>query len=142
MFNIIPLENIIKDFGTIPKFVKFLDPIDDIATYYNKADVFLSASREEGLCYSVIEAAYCKTKIVASNISGVLTNIPGEILFESEDYLALSNIIAKIYKGNVEEKKVEAYMFVKDNYSIEKWVSETVSCIEEKLQNKGRYNKK
>lgn len=126
-------ENIIKDFGTIPKFVKFLDPIDDIATYYNKADVFLSASREEGLCYSVIEAAYCKTKIVVSNISGVLTNIPGEFLFESEDYLALSNIIAKIYKGNVEEKKVEAYMFVKDNYSIEKWVSETVSCIEEKL---------
>lgn len=125
-------KNIISDFGEIPKFIKFLEPIDDIATYYKKADIFLTSSREEGLCYSVIEAAYCKTKIVCSNIPGVPKNIPGEIFFESTNYVELKNIIYQSIKSDEPDYiKEEAHDYVKRTYSIEKWVKSITRYIED-----------
>ena len=133
-------ENIIKDFGEVPKFVKILDPIEDIATYYHKVDVFLTSSREEGFCYSVVEAAYCKIIVVSSSISGVPKDIPGELFFESDNYSSLKKLIDEVYKENKivdKEKKKEkeklkdkAKEYVKKVYSIDKWVNKIIKAIE------------
>lgn len=53
----------------LPDWIRLLPARSDVATYYHLADVFLSPSREEGFCYSLVEAAYCKTPVLASAIS-------------------------------------------------------------------------
>ena len=121
---------ICEEFGYIPKFVKFLDPIDDIATYYRNSNLFLSAAREEGLCYSIVEAAYCEKKIVSSIIPGSVQNIPGEVLFENENYVELSRIIKQLYYDNKTKKEEQAKKFVENNFSIDKWVNGVIKNIE------------
>lgn len=123
------IDNIKKEFGEVPSFVTFLDPINNVADYYNKADVFLSAAREEGFCYSIVEAAYCKTRILSSNIPGVPKDIPGEYLFESNNYMDLKDKINEIYNDNSLDKYDEAYEYVKEKYSIEKWTDGIIKKI-------------
>lgn len=113
-------ELIQKDFGTIPEFVRILEPRNDIATYYRNVDLFISPSREEGLCYSPIEAMYCGTACICSNIPGHSLDIPGLVIFEKEDINCLSKSIEKIIKfKNFDSKK--AKKFIKTNYNVENW---------------------
>ncbi len=122
-------ENIKKDFGKLPDFVTFLEPINDIATYYHLADIFLTSSREEGLCYSVLEAAYCGTKIICSNIPGVSTDIPGVFLFKNENYEELRFKILEAYASSESKNQECAIDFVKKNYSVDNWVKSIAECI-------------
>ena len=43
--------------GSYPDWVEILPPREDVATYYNAADIFLSASRTEAFPYCLVEAA-------------------------------------------------------------------------------------
>jgi glycosyltransferase involved in cell wall biosynthesis len=52
----------------IPDWILLLPPREDVASYYHMADVFISPSRQEGFCYALIEAAYCRTSVLASAI--------------------------------------------------------------------------
>lgn len=122
-------NNIKKEFGDIPEFVIFLEPINDIATYYHKADLFLSAAREEGFCYSIVEAAYCKTKILSSNIPGVPKDIPGEYIFESDNYKDLTEKINNIYGNRSNGKTEYAKEFVQKKYNINHWADEITSKL-------------
>ena len=127
-------DSIKKEIGRIPEFVSFLDPINDVATYYRKSDLFLSAAREEGFCYSIVEAAYCKTNILSSNIPGVPKKIPGEYLFESGNYLDLAEKIKMIYKEKYKKKNdkendkilKDAKDFVQKEYDLKIWADEIV----------------
>jgi glycosyltransferase involved in cell wall biosynthesis len=51
-------------------YIKLLHPRNDIASFYNKMDIFLSPSREEGFTYSVAEAAYCGCQVILSKCPG------------------------------------------------------------------------
>ena len=122
------IDFIKKEYGEIPEFIRFLEPINDIATYYHNVNLFLSAAREEGFCYSIVEAAYCEVPILSSNIPGVPKDIPGEYIFESENCVDLKNKIIKIYQSK-ENKLEEAQRYVKNKYNIEKWTSEIIRKI-------------
>lgn len=124
------IKYIVEEFGFIPGFVRFLEPINDIATYYRKADLFLSAAREEGFCYSIVEAAYCKTAILSSNIPGVPKDIPGEYIFETENYTDLKNKILEIYNLKDIDKEVARH-YVKEKYDIDRWANRIVQKIYE-----------
>lgn len=52
----------------MPEWIRLLPPRSDVGSYYRFADVFLSPSREEGFCYALVEAVYCKVPVVASAI--------------------------------------------------------------------------
>lgn len=123
-------EIIIKEYENVPNFITFLEPTNNIASYYTKADLFLSAAREEGFCYSIVEAAYCKTKILSSNIPGVPQNIPGEYIFESNNYIDLKNKINEIYNDN-SNKYDEAREYVMKKYNLENWTNEIIKKIDE-----------
>lgn len=72
--------------GYAPDWVKILPPREDIATYYNAADIFLSASRTEAFSYCLVEAAYCKPMLITSNVPGPNDlKIDGMERFVSED---------------------------------------------------------
>ncbi|MDB5023922.1 MAG: hypothetical protein JWP78_1677, partial [Mucilaginibacter sp.] len=63
-------SKIIERFGQIPGWLKILDPREDIASYYKLSNYFISASREEGFCNALVEAAYCQRPIITSDIPG------------------------------------------------------------------------
>jgi len=69
----------------IPLWIRFIEPRNDIATYYRLCNTFVSPSRSEGLCYSLVEAAYCGCKLIASNCIGQNLQIPHKLTFESEN---------------------------------------------------------
>lgn len=52
----------------LPGWIRLLPPRSDVGSYYRFADVFLSPSREEGFCYALVEAVYCKIPVAASAI--------------------------------------------------------------------------
>lgn len=121
-------EIIKKEHNTIPNFINFLEPRNDIGTYFKNADLFISAAREEGFCYSIVEAAYCKTKILSSNIPGVPMDIPGEYVFEKGNYQDLADKINVAYNDK-NNKLEEAYEYVKEKYTVDNWVEKTASEI-------------
>lgn len=121
-------KEIINEFGEIPSFVKILDPRNDIATYYKASDLFLSAAREEGFCYAIIESLYCGIPCICTELPGQPNEIPDLIKVKSENIKELSQAIEKVYNkhNKFDYNKVKNYLV--DNYSVEKW-SKTVKSI-------------
>lgn len=128
-------EKIIEKYGEIPSWVRLLEPIDNIVEYYDRACAFLSPSREEGLCYSVIEAAYCKCPVIASDISGLNEiRIPEIIWCERENPQSLADRIDAFLCMSEEEKcrlgdKLKAS--AEKNYKLERWEDEMLAYYEE-----------
>src|SRR5437879_9500126 len=85
------IESKIRErFEQVPQWLTILDPRDDIASYYKLSDYFISASREEGFCNALVEAAYCGRPIITSDIPGPQSlNIPHTYKFTSENVAEL-----------------------------------------------------
>lgn len=124
--------------GEIPTWVQFLPPREDIATYYNAADVFLSASRTEAFSYCLVEAAYCAPMLVCSDIPGPNDLlIDGMKLFLSESVGAATETIYQQIILSYSEKdtiRQQRKRFVQEYYSLDKWcqqiVEEYSNCIQ------------
>ena len=121
---------IIKICGNIPEWIFFLEARNDVATYYNATDIFLSASREEGLNYSVIEAAYSNSMVLVSNIPGNPQDVPAVFVHDAGNAEQLSHsIIEALNKSN--EEKVQMKMlqrqYVKEKYDLNTWSREILN---------------
>ena len=117
-------KEIIKRLGSVPLWIKLLDPREDVATYYNAADIFLSASREEGLNYSVIEAAYCNCGVVISQIPGNPQDIPYTKDFKVESIQELKSSIIELLemtRSEIEQINKIQKEYVIKNYELNKW---------------------
>lgn len=122
-----------EEFGEVPNFVRFLEPRDDIATYYHASDIFLSAAREEGLCYSNIEAVYCGCKCIFSNLKEQPLDIPGIVSFESENVKDLKKQIVEIIENSDIDnlnKKIQSKEYVIKRYDLRQWVENIYECLE------------
>lgn len=117
-------EQISKIFkGTIPKWIKLLPPRDDIATYFKKATCFISASREEGFCTSVLESIYCGCETIQSNINGHRLDVPKCKIFKSEDHEDLRLRVHEVLNQKNEEfEKINEIQkkYVLNNYGLHK----------------------
>ena len=122
-------EQIIHDFGKIPEFVKIIKPRNDIATYYKASNLFLSAAREEGFCYAIIESMYCGIPCICTELPGQPNEIPDLIKVESKNVKQLAEEIEKIYDNeyNFDKKKVRKYLV--ENYSVEIWSNSVKKII-------------
>ena len=118
----------------LPKWVHFLPPRQDIATYYRAVDIFVSPSREEGLAYAIPEAAYCGCNVVATKIGGQLyyERIPGVIFIPAEDPEALSNAILSVVKKEKNRAHVEDFL-VKE-FGLKKWANDVTEIYLEKMK--------
>ncbi len=130
-------NNIIKELGAIPGWIKILEARNDVATYYNLADVFLTSSREEGFCYAAVEAAYCKPLVVASDIPAQnALDIPYTFYYEVTNTESLKENILKALSINKEESRKisrEQRDFVVAKYSLKKWSSEIINIYNDVL---------
>lgn len=124
--------------GEMPTWIQLLPPREDIATYYNAADVFLSASRTEAFSYCLVEAAYCTPMVVSSDIPGPNDLlIDGMKLFLSESVEATAETIYQQFILSYSEKdtiRQQRKRFVQECYSLDKWcqqiVEEYSNCIQ------------
>lgn len=115
-----------------PPWIKILKPCDDIATYYNAADIFLSASREEGFSYALVEAAYCNPLLISSDIPApVSLKIPDLYTYRADSVSELKEVISiaiNLSKEQIAEIKTGQREFVKNKYGLFKW-TECVNAI-------------
>lgn len=120
-------ENVVKKFGFFPDWIKILKPINDITSYYKNCDIFISASREEGFCYAIVEAAYVGCNIIASEIPAQKElKIKNIYWFESENSNELKNRILECIKNkNSNSKKMlEQRKSIMNEYDIDKWAKD------------------
>lgn len=115
---------ITETIGSYPDWVQILHPREDVATYYNAADVFLSASRTEGLSYAIIEASYSSAMIACSNLLGNSLDIPHSCVFRVGDVGGCKNAIGeaiRVQKENFEKKKIDRRLYIQKQYDISIW---------------------
>ena len=70
---------------------------EQLAAFYDVADVFLSASEHEGFCVPLIEAFYKRVPVVAYAATAVpWTMHGGGVLYETKDAVAVAALIANL----------------------------------------------
>ena len=119
------IKNIKEELGEVPTWIKILPPNDDIASYYHIADVFISASREEGFCYAIPEAAYCGCNVIISNISGQqhAKSIPGISIFELND---IDDLRTKLENNGNNINDIEVKTYLKNRYGLNRWCNDII----------------
>lgn len=122
----------------LPGWIRLLPARSDVAAYYHLADVFLSPSREEGFCYSLVEAAYCKTPVLASAIDAQKDlALPPESFVLPENAAALSAAIRSVFNAPDEPERRQALETAKhrvvDAYSLVAWAERIARVYSELL---------
>lgn len=113
-----------------PDWIHILTARNDVATYYRAADIFLSTSRQEGFCYSVVEAAYCGCKIVASLIPAQKDlEVPNVEWFESENSDDLARAI-KMQTEIMAECNESEKERLRQRYSLQVWVKNLIEVYD------------
>ena len=123
---------IAEHYQTQPSWFKVLQPISNVSEYYNKADVFLSASRSEGFSNSLLEAIYCGCPAVYSNIPGTRWASEFNHTFmyevESPEDLAqaiLACVAIPITREEIESNRDKAVA----NYSMNAWTEKIYQVL-------------
>jgi glycosyltransferase involved in cell wall biosynthesis len=115
-----------------------LDPVEDLSPLLNATDVFVSASRTEGLAYSVLEAMTAEKLVLSSDIPSVretYARSKGVWLFPSEDWRMLADLMAKVGLLQAAERQSLGRansQYVIDNHSLDRW-SEKVGQLYKEL---------
>lgn len=121
-------NDLISDIECIPDFVRFIKPRNDVASLFNNVDIFLSASREEGFCFSLVEAAYCDCMLCSSRIEAPMAlSIPKVVFYDTESIDDLSQKIKSIISYTPEQNKEikqRQKEYVVANFDMSIWVRE------------------
>ncbi|MEY3788482.1 MAG: hypothetical protein RIQ94_110 [Pseudomonadota bacterium] len=109
----------------------------DVTDLLQSADVFCLSSLSEGLPYAVLEAALSNLPLVLSNVGGMaelFTDKNNARLFPAQDVNILSQILLELANDTEQRQKLaaSAYSFVKQGFSLEKMVKETLQIYEGK----------
>lgn len=114
-------------FGEAPAWVELLLPREDVGAYYGAADVFLSASRTEGMPYAVSEAAYCGMPLALSDIEPHRAlSLPRAEWFPQSDAEALFGAVCRAADtGGMPENTA----YAAQRFSIEAWTQAVLSQL-------------
>lgn len=80
-------------------------PHSQVFEWYNKIDVYVQSSYQEGLCRSIVEAMSCACPVICSNIGGNYELVERDYIFECGDYNALSLLIEKMGSNLIDQAK-------------------------------------
>ena len=120
----------------VPDWILLLPPREDVASYYHMADVFLSPSRQEGFCYALVEAAYCQTPVLASNIDAQKDlALPQNAFFPPLDAGALSSALNRVLSEERTASRTlaleQAAQRVKQTYALFRWAERVLEAYRE-----------
>lgn len=110
----------------VPDWILLLPPREDVASYYHMADVFLSPSRQEGFCYALVEAAYCLTPVLASDIDAQKDlALPQDAFFPPQDSASLSDALTRVLREKSTPERIAALeqtsVRVAQTYALSRW---------------------
>lgn len=112
----------------VPPWVKLLPARNDIATYFNLADVFVLANRTAGSPYTMIECAYMGVPIIYCDIPGQNDLcIPWSVKISQDNSDELYRAVCEITQEDENETYamgIESKDFVVNNFSLGTWVYE------------------
>jgi glycosyltransferase involved in cell wall biosynthesis len=122
----------------LPDWILLLPPREDVASYYHMADVFLSPSRQEGFCYALVEAAYCRTPVLASAIDAQKDlALPKSSFFPPENAAALASAIHRVlseeHSSSRAQSLEQAGERVKQIYALSSWAAHVCAAYAEIL---------
>ena len=120
----------------VPDWILLLPPREDVASYYHMADVFLSPSRQEGFCYALVEAAYCRTPVLASAIDAQKDlALPKGVFFPPQDAEALSYALRRTLCEERTSSRAlaleEAGERVYQTYALSRWAERVCAAYAE-----------
>ena len=122
----------------LPDWILLLPPREDVGSYYRMADVFLSPSRQEGFCYALVEAAYCRTPVLASAIDAQKDlALPKNAFFAPEDAGALSSAMHRVLREAHSPARTlmleQAAERVTQTYALSRWAERVCAAYDEIL---------
>ena len=122
----------------VPDWILLLPPREDVSSYYRMADVFLSPSRQEGFCYALVEAAYCRTPVLASAIDAQKDlALPKSAFFPPEDVEALASALLRVLSEEHSSSRAqaleEAGERVRQTYALSRWAERVLAAYLEIL---------
>jgi len=118
--------------------IRVVDPVEDFAALLKGVDVFVSASRSEGLTYAVLESMAGAKAVLSSDIPAVRETYgrsKGVWLFRSGDWKTLAELMEKFVSLDFGERRLlgEANsQYVVENHSLDQW-SERVGQVYKEL---------
>jgi glycosyltransferase involved in cell wall biosynthesis len=120
--------------------LRILEPVEDFAALLNAVDIFVSASRREGLPYAVLEAMATEKLVIASEIEGVSRSYgmaEGVWLFPVGDAPRLTELTGRAVEKTEQERRALGRLnrvFVEANFSLEPWADRIVGIYEGLLE--------
>lgn len=114
-YNIRGIENLI-----------FLEPIQNVYTYFNLCSAFISSSRSEGFSYSILEAIAIGKPVLMSDIVGTKWAEKFNCVFpyETENHKKLTELMKKIARKEYDQNFEPDSILVEETFSIDKWVND------------------
>lgn len=122
------LKKMVEDLG-LQNQITFLGKHNDVRLFLKHADLYVIASKKEGMPMALVEAMCMGVPVLGSNISGinfVLKDFPN-LLFEAKNEKELSEKINAIYKQpKVERENLgnELRKYCMDHFSSQKFITE------------------
>lgn len=113
--------------------VIFVGKRSDALDFMRACDVYVSASKTEGLPFNIVEALECECRIVASNIKGHSDVLDGVgLLYEPGNEKQFNECVLSVYRGDFEIEKNALYERY-EQYSQSKVFDETLATVKEAL---------
>ncbi|MBQ7548777.1 MAG: glycosyltransferase family 4 protein [Clostridia bacterium] len=110
-------------YGKVPDHIKLMPARDDVGAYYSLADYFVAPSRSEGFSYARVEAAYCGTPQILSDIPvHHQGDIPQTVFFPSGDPSGLFHALQEAESTAFDASIIRDH--VKQEYSLDRWTDE------------------
>jgi glycosyltransferase involved in cell wall biosynthesis len=120
--------------GEPPPFVRIVPPAGDVAELFARADVFVSASREEAFSYAIGEAMACGLPVVSSDIRGpaAFFPAPGLVTFRNEDPAALRQALGEVLTSGRSLGEADRD-FVRERFGMDRHVDGVLAVMRELL---------
>ena len=90
----------------------------NVGAYLKSADLYVSASKIEGLPFNILEAIYARLPIVASNIKGQSDLLPSECLYDLDEPRKLVELIKNPPACSFNTEKYELQNVLSENMEI------------------------
>jgi glycosyltransferase involved in cell wall biosynthesis len=126
-------ENIIQ-YGLENK-VLLLGKTDNVDTFYNIANAYVSSSAWEGMPNALVEAMTARLPVVSTDV-GEVSRLVGDgqgFIVKPRDYKSLAAAMTRLMNTSpteLEEMGLKSREFVENNFNIEKIIKEWVTMLE------------
>ena len=119
--------------------LRLLEPVADFPELLSAVDVFVSASRREGLPYAILEAMASERLVIASEIEGAgdsYGRAAGVWLFPIGRADRLAELLGRALELDAGERQALGRAnraFAQAHFALDPWASRIVACYEEAL---------